>query len=568
MIPSFEGLDFHDEETMIPTMTEPAPDTATIRTTPWRLRAERIPKLPLLAWVAQVDRLAGLVTLRHGAKVEVRDTFWIEGVWDGSFAPGVFGETECVFGSGGLLFQDSLRIVPSAATTDYLFVVVRRHSVTVSNSLPLLLASIEDELDLRYWDYAGHCDSILQGLTDYERFLPTRHGFVRRLMVRNLTISRDTIAESDKRMSPPFTCFADYRDYLRDRFAACAANARDEARTWPLNIISTQSKGYDSTAVNALAAPFGLDQVFTLPHAKSYRHLAHQQAETFPDDDGGEICATLGLHCTRLDRQAYTKSFDDEVLYYCALHHNQDVNLKDLARHVSGVSLLLTGTMGEIWYPLSTLGAKAFLDADLRRWDFSGHGLSEWRLVVGLVHLPMPYIGARRRPEIVAITESAEMNPWRVKGKYDRPIPRRIAEEAGVPRSFFGQSKMGSVVLFTSPAIPYGAALRREFFADLVTQKIMTRPTVWLWPVVRWWNTVLQVKTRQRYALVDYAEAACSKLLRRPIHFPPLWSKFDGTLFCWCVNRTAAQLRKDTLATPIARLEPAIDPAQILPIHV
>ena len=37
------------------------------------------------------------------------------------------------------------------------------------------------------------------------------------------------------------------------------------------------------------------------------------------------------------------------------------------------------------------------------------------------------------------------MLPWKLgTGSYDRPIARRIAEEAGVPRAAFGQHKLGA----------------------------------------------------------------------------------------------------------------------------
>ena len=86
----------------------------------WRLRAVANVLLPPLAWVAEADRTKGLVTLVHGPRVEVREHFFIEGVWDGPFQLGEFGTTDCVFGSGGLLTEDSIRFVPSAATTDCL----------------------------------------------------------------------------------------------------------------------------------------------------------------------------------------------------------------------------------------------------------------------------------------------------------------------------------------------------------------------------------------------------------------------------------------------------------------
>src|SRR6185503_20902644 len=168
----------------------------------WRLRAVANGLLPLLAWVADVDRAQGRVILVHGPRVEVRERFFIEGVWDGPFQLGEFGTTDCVFGSGGLLTEDSIRFVPSAATTDYLFYDEDGEHVTVSNSLPLLLAYTRDRLDPRCPDYPSICMSILNGIHDYSREIPTIGGIVRRQVYRNLEISRDTITESDKRLPP------------------------------------------------------------------------------------------------------------------------------------------------------------------------------------------------------------------------------------------------------------------------------------------------------------------------------------------------------------------------------
>ena len=38
------------------------------------------------------------------------------------------------------------------------------------------------------------------------------------------------------------------------------------------------------------------------------------------------------------------------------------------------------------------------------------------------------------------------MKPWQLGNKYDRPIPRRIVEEAGVSREMFGIAKHGAGV--------------------------------------------------------------------------------------------------------------------------
>ena len=495
--------------------------------------------LPKLAWVAEVNRTDQTVTLHHGPLVEVRQNFFVEGVWDGPFAKGDFGETECVFGTGGILKDGSVRFVTSAATTDFLYYDDKGAQVTVSNSLPLLLAYVRDALDPHYPDYPLICESVMDGIDDYRRDIPTKRGKVRRQMFRNLDVSAQKIWESEKRMPPPFGCFEEYRNYLRDKYALIAANARDGARTQPLEICSTQSRGYDTTAVNSIARAYGIDKVFTVSQAKSNFYLAHNDEGKLPSDDGGDICTSLGLKFIRLNRRAFTEEFEQEYLFYCVLHHNQDANLKDIAKHISKVSLLLTGTYGSIWDTQKCFSNRVVLDSKLRRSDLGGHGMSEFRLVVGFVQLPFPYLGARRMSDILKITESSEMDPWRLGTLYDRPIARRIAETAGVPRQLFGQSKHGSVVIFSMPSIPYGKALRQEFFDYLADEKFMARSTTLLWPIVRWVNSILMLKREDRFAVVHYTERVISKLTRREFHFKRIWSKLDGALFCFCVNRTA-----------------------------
>jgi hypothetical protein len=66
---------------------------------------------------------------------------------------------------------------------------------------------------------------------------------------------------------------------------------------------------------------------------------------------------------------------------------------------------------------------------------------TDFRLRVGFIHLPAAACGALHRPAIQRITFSKEMKSWSLGGNYDRPIARRIVEEAGVPRELFGQHK-------------------------------------------------------------------------------------------------------------------------------
>jgi hypothetical protein len=73
----------------------------------------------------------------------------------------------------------------------------------------------------------------------------------------------------------------------------------------------------------------------------------------------------------------------------------------------------------------------------------SGTGLAEFRMRVGYLHLAIPYVGITSAPSVYRISNSPQMRPWALGTTYDRPVARRLLEEAGVPREAFGQEKMG-----------------------------------------------------------------------------------------------------------------------------
>ena len=63
------------------------------------------------------------------------------------------------------------------------------------------------------------------------------------------------------------------------------------------------------------------------------------------------------------------------------------------------------------------------------------------------IHVPLPLIGTRQHADVAAILRSDEVKPFRLKTLYDRPIPRRLLEEAGVPRGTFGRTKKAASLL-------------------------------------------------------------------------------------------------------------------------
>lgn len=497
-------------------------------------------KLPLLAWLCRVDLLRHIAILECGCGVEATSRMFIEGCWAGDFAAGLVHQAEAVFGSGGVIENTRLTFVPCTATTDSLFYRLNEEEILVSNSLPFLLAASNDRLDPRYHNYDLDNHSIIRGINQYRRDIPSIHGGIQRLMHRNLVIEQGIATEQDKSWAPRFPDYSAYFNFLDRTLGDLMRNARSPARAQPLRILTTQSRGYDTTAVNALASKYGVEIAFTCPTSKGAGRFAGSDLAFQENDDGSEIAASLGIPCVAINRRSFVQPFEGEHLYFAALDNPQDLNLLDVNARVSGPSLLLTGTLGEIWYPARIYGEQpGFCTDDLQRGDLSGHGLSEVRLHYGFVQCAVPYIGARRRADILTITESEEMSSWSIGGAYDRPIPRRIAESVGVSRNMFGQNKLASVTEFPPPRTPLSAALRAEYYAFLKQQGIAGLLRIALLPLVQRCNEWLWFSPKRYY-------------MERLINLLPgrtrgqsilLWRALNGRIFCFAVGKCSDAYR-------------------------
>jgi hypothetical protein len=509
------------------------------------IRYQQTRGLPKLAWLADVNKTNDLVQVCHGSHVEIQERFFVEGTWNDLFQEGDFASTDCIFGSGGIIDKNGIIFVSSASTTDYLYYKNTDDRVFVSNSLPFLLSHTDDLLDPTFLGYHRINESITEGINKYIHEIPTLHGAIRRLMYRNLIVSTERVTETEKDMPPRFECYGDYYKYIVANYEMITKNIRDSARMHKMEIFSTQSKGYDTTAVNAIAAKYGVDKVFTVSKGKGAGYFATKDEGAQVNDDGTEICSTLGLNCIRIDRRAFETDFEKEYLYYSVLDDNQDLNLVQINKYISSVSILLTGTLGEIWCTKQWYKDRpGFINSELLRGDLGTHTLSEIRLLAGFIQLPLPYIGARRREDIFRITESGEMNAWCLGNSYDRPIPRRIAEEAGVPRDLFGQKKMATVVEFPPPHIPYNRQLREEFFTFLDKNHLLSRWKSRLFPVIHDINSVLTFcGVWKKYKWIYYLERAISKIIKKDYRFPFLWNRLNGSIFCFCVNKRAAEYK-------------------------
>lgn len=405
-------------------------------------------RLPPLAWCLRA-KAGAAVRVRHGRGVEVRPEGFVEGAWDGDFGAFDFDRASTLAGSGGRLRGGTLVLAAPFHPLERLHVLRGPGEARVSNSLAFLLADAGDGLDLAYPDY--FFDILAQsrrGIAGPPARLRTASGRVVELFpCCDLLLRADASIERVMRDpgSPP-AGFADYAAGLLETTRRLAANAADPRRRTSYRLVAACSRGYDSTAAAAIASGAGCREGVTfVASATRSGHPLVGVTEGGGDDSGADALAILGMRVHAFDRGALASlPGHPRAEFYLS----SPAAITDAAARVMepvlGGSVFVSGRHGErYWGPTRRCRRVDFAEVD--DCHLSGHALGEFRLRAGFVHYPLPYLGARHGPAIHAITHSAEMRPWKLgTGYYDRPIPRRIAEEAGIPRESFGQRKLGA----------------------------------------------------------------------------------------------------------------------------
>jgi hypothetical protein len=399
-----------------------------------QLRLHRVADWPPLAWIARLAPADHAVRVWHGPRVETRDDALFEAVWAGDFTDADFDRTDLVFGSGVRLRDGMPTFVSSGATVDRLVWAESDGQTWVSNSLACLLQHLGaslDPTDTRYYIFFG---TVTAGLDRYERQLATSAGPVNFTYFDNLRWDGrrlETVAKPHS--ADGFGSFDDYRAFLTGAIRRIADNMADPARRFPYEMLGTISSGYDSPTVATLAAEAaGLKDVISFHHVRGGR-----------EDCGHEVARVLGLNLTLIDREAWRAFELPEVPFMSSDCKGEDVFFRGAQDRLAG-KVLLTGYHGDKVWDKNT----KVVGPNIVRGDRSGLSMTEYRLWVGYVHCPVPFMGVRHHADVHAISNSEEMRPWDVGGDYTRPLCRRIVEGAGVPRGAFGVAKIGSSILF------------------------------------------------------------------------------------------------------------------------
>jgi hypothetical protein len=400
----------------------------------WQLTSAPSASLPRLAWCAILARDQSKLVVHHGPWVEVSDSGFVEGAWSGPYRGLAFTDAVTFTGSGGLVTRDGLLCATPTHSLEPLYILRAGRQLHCSNSLPFLLASAHDDIDPTYRFYDVNLTSMAFGLNRYCPRVPTQNrNWVHIYQYCNVLLGDDlSVSVQPKTQPRPFSCFHDYRAFLQDQILQTLSNAADTQRTVSYRPLLTLSTGYDSLAASVLAMAAGCREAITFTTSRNLLGAA-------VDDSGKSIGALLGLDVTEYDPTGYRAREDlPEAEFVATGGGGGSVALTAAEDRLPG-TILLTGHYGfEAWERVNNQGGPG-----METFDSAGADLIYFRTGTGFLHLPIGSIGYSRYESIRRITESPEMRPWSLgRREYDRPIPRRIVEEAGIPRQLFGQKKL------------------------------------------------------------------------------------------------------------------------------
>lgn len=437
-----------------------------------RLEVHQAESLPRLAWHARVAREG--VQVMAGAWVTAADDWFAEGAWNGGLGEGALDRATYLVGSGAVVRRGQVVFCTPTHAFEHLYSTRAGDELLISNSLVFLMREAGIELDTAYPNYIF--DIIQARRTGIRpRPFPLRGGIDIHTGVNLIVNSRGELEYRPKPLPPRPVDFGALLGIFDSTLSAVFENAADPARPQPFRPVVPLSRGYDSTAVAALARRHGCREAVTSVDPRT------------PEDCGTPVGEALGMPVTEYPR-SLPPDLDVRVVgEFLASAMGVDLPKAVMAEQLEG-AVLLIGNDGDQLFGtrpgmLSRYGNPTAL---------TGPGASylEFRLRLGMLNFPVPAIVGRHPDAVQAITHSAEMQPWATGTGYDRPIARRIGEEAGVPGHLFGQAKAATSHVFVhTDGMPAQASASFEAWLSRLGELPDTgglRSSVTRWVQKRW----------------------------------------------------------------------------------
>jgi hypothetical protein len=469
-----------------------------------RFAYERIDSWPPLAWIAVCKPGSDSIDVFHGGDIERREDWFCEAVWDGPFSDGDFDRTDLVFGSGARRRGDDVLFVSPGSAVDRLQIAVRDDCAFISNSLAGLLETSGARPDTAFQGFAEFFATITRGIDEVSSDLPVLAGTIRLVYHDNVRWDgRELHVVSKPRERRDFGSFDKYVGFMRAALGRIAGNMSSDTRMHPWSWLGTISRGYDSATCAALAREAGLERVLT-----------HDESRPDEPDDGTAVARALNLRCLLVNRLTWKRRPLLEPLFLAGDAQGKEIMIAGAQRELRR-TVLVTGHCGDIAWSTKP---HRFGEHFARR-AHSGLSMTEYRLHAGFIHLPVPFMGLRQQPDLVALSQSPEMRPWSIGGSYDRPICRRTLEEAGVPRESFGISKAGASIRFLRGEDGWSRQGKQAFFGWLRrrrTDHTLNRRSVLQAQAVMWMlERTLLLRRRTRGGVRHYSEAVSNRLAAR-----------------------------------------------------
>ncbi|NWH05032.1 hypothetical protein [Desulfobacter latus] len=387
------------------------------------LKTKLIESWPKLTWVAKLEVGSEELFVLHGPKVEIQPKWIVEGVWAEDYSKGNFDQTDLIFGSGIRVRQDKAVFVSSGSVFDRILYCEKNQIWYFSNSLPALLALTGLHLRTDYLSYSKDVRSITKGLKERNENIVTDGETIVSVFYNNLIFDGQSVLETDKPdTAPDFDCYNDYKDFIEYSSKQLGNNASSSSRKHQIKMLSSISSGYDSSVAAVISRYAGCEDTVTIKDSSSFWRGS---------DSGKEIATVLGMTCKEYPLSS--DSYPLEEAIWAAEGRPGIMNWTQF-EYLEPLCLFFTGCHGEkLWDRVNHDHPDPFV-----RRDTSSLGFCEFRLFKGVFQCPLPFWGVRHSKELRKITESKEMEPWYMNKDYDKPIARRIVEEAGVERNKFG----------------------------------------------------------------------------------------------------------------------------------
>ncbi len=471
--------------------------------------AREIEGLPSLAWLVALPNGSGKPLLLHGRMVERFGNGFFEGAWDGPFADTGFSSAANVFGSGALFSAAGTIFVPASHTLEPLYIASTDRLQAVSNSLVFLLHYCGLRFDPKHAGYGRRFSAIGRGLDGTPQKIQLDGGTVTLVYHHNVVIRpHGNLELAPKPLPPSFPCFDDYVSYMRGVTARVFQNADDPKRKCRYRPIATLTSGYDSGAAAVIAKSCGCNESVGLATSNK----GHP-------DSGKAAANLLGLkHSEHTGLTHATGSYLAEAEFLAPGMQGEDLFFNALVEKLPR-RIVTTGIYGGvIWEKGHTPSTS------LRTIGLSGCSLGEFRLRNNFLHLPVPYIGGQRWPDVHRISNGLEMAAYCLGGGYDRPVPRRILEEAGVPRATVGQAKRAASLLLFQGRDRMSPAAHASIYAYCKREGLYLQYFLAFYPKTLWWTAGrtlygslrrlgrLLKEGRLRYALARMRNRICALL--------------------------------------------------------